>query len=64
MVNAFVTLSMATAVGLIALQPLAAGLDAIEKRRCPGVNRVQMAAVGSSWGRWGACPPHITSLPE
>jgi hypothetical protein len=64
----FANVLTATAAGImagfLALPPLAAVVDRVEEARCPGRTRIPMVAVGTDWGKWGACPSHITSLPS
>ena len=62
--NVLTAMAAGCLAGFLALPPLAAVVDRVEEARCPGRTRIPMVAVGDSWGKWGACPPHITSLPD
>jgi hypothetical protein len=62
--NTLTAMSAGIMVGFLSLPLLAAVVDRLEAARCPGRTRIPMVAVGTDWGRWGACPPHITSLPD
>ena len=62
--NVLTTVSAGIMIGFLSLPPAAAVVDRVEEARCPGRTRIQRVAIGDSWGKWGACPPHITSLPD